>query len=138
VVRELGWTGTKVVFLSNRIAHMAFVVGRVDVYTIPACWKEDLSTQSAGTVKIWHLVSLWEVWATKTVIRDSFCGRVVAKAPRGCITSDHTKPLRKSMELLVGVIAPSLQIVYCHSSIDIIRIANLRNRHESAIFELDV
>jgi len=108
------------------VSHVG-LVWLVEVDTIPARWKEDLSTKTVRADLVRKLV---EVWGGAAVVqaneRNSLLREGVATSSEGRATSKHLEALWESLKWVV-VWTTSLEVVDGHTSLRSLSITGLWN-----------
>ena len=88
------------------IAHMALVIRRVEVDTIPAAWEHNRSTQAIGALCCRKLVRSGASPAViETYIVDGEVGNIGSVVRGAChVSRNHAKSLRKGSDVLrIGI-----------------------------------
>lgn len=94
--------GTVVVGVLGRVSHMRLVVGRVEVYTIPAGREEDLGTKAIRAGRVWETAG---VAGDSVVVEANEADGLARKVIRVCalewIACKHAETFGESSKVVV-------------------------------------
>lgn len=133
---EVGWARAVVVVLGCWVAHVGFVVGRVEIFAVPAAGEEDLGAEATRAVVVGDAVCLGLVGA-EAGEGDALSWEVIAVAAFEGISSKHAESFGVCGELL-GRSAWALEIVDSHAASAILWVTDYWDWFEGAILHSDI